>query len=132
MPPASDSPVAALYQAAEAVRHQLRLTAFDASAVQRLADFIEEQRTIIKPAEREGVITALGCFLGQCLIDTYRGEWAAGVDGTTGIGINGNTFFNPFYRVAQQLVHGLPESVAVFFAQVPERLRVAAARKNWI
>lgn len=130
--PEAESPLASLHRAAEAVRQQLRLNAYDAAAVERLAAFIEEQRATIKPGEREGVITALGCFLGQCLVHTYQGEWAAGLDNTTGVGIGGKSFFNPFYRVSQQLAHGLPESVAVFFAQVPTHLQAAQRRKNWI
>jgi len=130
--PEAESPLASLFRAAEAVRQQLRLNAYDASSVERLAAFIEEQRPAIKPAEQEGVVTALGCFLGQCLVDTYKGEWAAGLDNTTGVGIGGKSFFNPFYRIAQQLAHGQPESVAVFFAQVPTYLQAAQRRNNWI
>jgi len=128
----SESPLASLQRAAEAVRQQLHLNTFDAYAVQRLADFIETLRLIIKPAEQEGVVTALGCFLGQCLIQAYRGEWATGADSTTGVGINGNTFFNPFHHVAQQFAHGLPESVVTSFERIPERLQAASGRKNWI
>ncbi|TGE23399.1 hypothetical protein [Hymenobacter metallicola] len=129
---ASENPLIPLRKAAEAVRQQLQANAFDAAAVQRLDAFIEEQRGNIKDAEREGVISALGCFLGQCLVTTYQGEWALGPDKTTGVGIANKHFFNPFYRVSQQLAHGQKESVAVFFAGIPERLAVEPRRKNWI
>ncbi|MDU0370512.1 hypothetical protein ACFPAF_08925 [Hymenobacter endophyticus] len=127
-----ENPVAALVTAAEAVRQQLRVNAFDAAAVQRLAELIEEQRPTIKEAERQGVITALGCFLGQCMVEVYQGEWATGRDGTTGVGINGVNFFNPFFRVSEQLTKGLDQSVATFFASVPERLAAQPSRKTWI
>ncbi|MCB2379912.1 hypothetical protein LGH70_20115 [Hymenobacter sp. BT635] len=128
----SENPIIPLQKAAEAVRRQLQVNAFDAAAVQRLAEFIDAQRTNIKDAEREGVISALGCFLGQCLVSTYQGEWALGPDKTTGVGIAGKHFFNPFYRVSQQLAHGQKESVAVFFAGIPERVATEPRRKNWI
>ncbi|SNR67740.1 MULTISPECIES: hypothetical protein [Hymenobacter] len=128
----SESPLAALRTAAESVRQQLQVNAFDAFAVQRLAEFIEGQRASIKAPEEEGVIMGLGCFLGQCLVDTYGGTWAKGPDGTTGIGINRTTFFNPFYRVAQHLRRGESESVVTFFAQIPDRLAATPTRKNWI
>ena len=128
----SENPLIALRRAAEAVRQQLQVNEFDAAGVQRLDSFIDEQRASIKDAEREGVISALGCFLGQCLVSTYQGEWALGPDKTTGVGIAGQHFFNPFYRVSQQLAHGQKESVAVFFAGIPERLAVVPRRKNWI
>ena len=90
------NPVAALVAAAEAVRQQLHVNQYDAAAVQLLAEFIEAQRTTVKEADRQGVITALGCFLGQCLVTEYGGEWAKGPDGSTGVGLNGTSFFNPF------------------------------------
>lgn len=128
----SENPLIALRKAAEAVRQQLQVNEFDTAGVQRLDSFINEQRATIKDAEREGVISALGCFLGQCLVSAYQGEWALGPDKTTGVGIAGQHFFNPFYRVSQQLAHGQKESVAVFFAGIPERLAVVPRRKNWI
>ncbi|MCR5887219.1 hypothetical protein LRS06_05380 [Hymenobacter sp. J193] len=128
----SESPLAALHAAAEAVRQQLQVNAFDAPAVQRLTDFIEAQRATIQPAEREGVVMALGCFLGQCLVDTYQGEWAAGPDGSTGVGLAGKLFFNPFYLVSEQLTKGREQSVAGFFAGIPARLATTGQRKSWI
>ncbi|TGE14338.1 hypothetical protein [Hymenobacter elongatus] len=127
-----ESPIASLQAAAEAVRQQLQVNAFDAAAVQRLATLIEAQRPAIGEADREGVISALGCFLGQCLVATYQGEWAVGPDKTTGVGIAGTHFFNPFFRISQQLAHGLTESVADFFASIPDRLASEPRRKNWI
>lgn len=128
----TESPLTALHQAAEAVRQQLQVNAFDAAAVQRLADFIEAQRPSLKPEDRQGVITALGCFLGECMVQTFGGQWAAGPDGSTGVGIDGQHFFNPFYRIEQQLTHGLQESVAAFFASVPNRMAEKVQRKSWI
>jgi hypothetical protein len=132
MPDATPNPLASLTAAAEAVRQQLQVNAFDAAAVERLAEFIEGQRPTLKAADRQGVVMALGCFLGQCLVQTYGGTWAQGPDGTTGVGINQTSFFNPFYRISQQLDKGQPESVAAFFASIPERLAAAPRRKNWI
>jgi hypothetical protein len=129
-----DSPeVIALQAAAEQVRTQLNLPAFDTEAVTHLDHFIEVQRGQLAAAEREGVVTALGCFLGQCLVQVYRGEWAAGPDGTTGVGLANRFFFNPFQLVNTQLNEGEKASVAAFFASVPRRLATPpAARKGWI
>ena len=124
---------AALLAAAEQVREQLGLPAFDAAAVQQLAFFIEAQRGKIAPAQREGVVAGFGCFLGECLVRTYGGEWAAGRDGSTGVGIAGKLFFNPFYLVNQQLDKGLEASVAHFFESVTGRLAtLAGSRTRWI
>ena len=118
----SDSPLAQLRAAAESVRQQLQLSAYDAAAVQQLAKIIEAQRRGITPATRQGIIISLGAFLGQCLVESFQGQWAAGPDGTTGVGIRGQLFFNPFYRVAQQLEHGVAASVADFYAALAGRL----------
>lgn len=128
----SESPLASLRAAAEAVRQQLQVNAFDAPAVQRLSDLIEVQRPAIQPADREGVVMALGCFLGQCMVDTYQGEWAAGPDGSTGVGLAGRLFFNPFFLVSEQLKKGLEQSVSTFFASIPQRLEAPQQRKSWI
>lgn len=131
--PDNSPETAALQEAAEQVRQQLSLPAYNAAAVEELARFIEAQRASLPPAEREGFVMALGCFLGECLVRTYRAEWAAGPDGSTGIGLAARLFFNPFYLVNQQLNKGLVASVAGFFGSVPGRLVAAGSgRKQWI
>ena len=133
MPEDNSSPIEALLTAAERVRQELRLTAFDAEGVAHLANFIQAQRGQLGPAEQPGVVMALGCFLGQCLVQAYRGEWGTGRDGTTGVGLGGRFFFNPFQLVDAHLNEGESASVAAFFASVPGRLKaVPAVRKGWI
>ena len=133
MADATSAPLDAIQAAAEQVRAQLKLKAFDAEGVAHLANFIDAQRGALPPAERQGVIMALGCFLGHCLVQVYRGEWGTGRDGTTGVGLAGRFFFNPFHLVDAQLNEGESASVAAFFASVPARLKTPpAARKAWI
>ena len=122
----------ALTTAAEQVRQQLRLPGYGGEAVVHLSHTIDAQRNLA-PAERTDFITAVGCYLGECLVRTYQGEWAAGPDGTTGVGIAGQLFFNPFFLVKEQLDKGSTASVAGFFASVPWRLTDRqAARKDKI
>lgn len=123
--------VTALQAAAEQVRQQLGLPAYNEAAVRELARFIAVQRAELAPnsPDREGIVTALGCFLGQCLVHTYHAEWAAGTDGSTGVGLANQLFFNPFYLVHQQLNNGEAASVAVFFRSVPQRLAAAGAAR---
>ena len=131
--PENSPQVIALQAAAEQVRQQLQLAAYDAAAVRELDHFIEAQRTILSEAERTGVVSALGCFLGECLVRTYGAEWAAGPDGTTGVGLANRFFFNPFHLVNTQLNEGQSASVAAFFGSVPARLAAPKpARKGWI
>lgn len=127
------NPLDSIQAAAEQVRAQLKLKAFDAEGVAHLANFIQAQRGELVAADRPGFIMALGCFLGHCLVQVYRGEWGTGRDGTTGIGLAGRYFFNPFHLVDAQLNEGESASVAAFFASVPSRLKAPpAVRKAWI
>ncbi|GAA3982081.1 hypothetical protein [Hymenobacter antarcticus] len=127
------TPLDSINIAAEQVREQLKLRAFDAEGVAHLANFIQAQRGVLAAAERPGVVMALGCYLGQCLVQVYRGEWGTGRDNTTGVGLAGRFFFNPFHLVDAQLNEGESASVAAFFASVPARLQTPpAARKAWI
>jgi hypothetical protein len=122
-----------LTTAAEQVRQQLQLPGYSGEALAHLSHLIDAQRKALAPAERADFITAVGCYLGECLVRTYQGEWAAGPDGTTGVGIAGQLFFNPFFLVKEQLDKGSTASVAVFFASVPWRLAERqAARKDKI
>lgn len=121
----------ALTAAAEQVRQQLQLAGFAGADVPHLSHLIDAQRRTLAPAERADFVTALGCYLGECLVRTYQGEWAAGPDGTTGVGIAGKLFFNPFYLVKEQLDKGSTASVAAFFASVPWRVAgLGAAHKR--
>ena len=130
---AQPTPLDSIAAAAEQVRRQLQLNAYDAEAVAHLANFVQAQRGQLGAAERPGVVLALGCFLGQCLVQAYGAEWATGKDGTTGVGLGGRFFFNPFYLVDAQLNEGESASVAAFFASIPQRLKTPpAARKAWI
>ncbi|MBD2721567.1 hypothetical protein [Hymenobacter armeniacus] len=133
MPESSPTPLESIELAAEQVRQQLNLPAFDAEAVAHLDHFITAQRGVLPAAEREGVVMALGCFLGQCLVRVYHGEWGTGKDGSTGVGMAGRFFFNPFQLVNSQLNEGESASVAAFFASVPARLKAPVpVRKGWI
>ena len=116
MPDINPTPLESIEVAAQQVREQLNLNAFDAESVAHLDHFIEAQRGQLSDAERPGVIMALGCFLGQCLVQAFRGEWGTGRDGTTGVGLASRFFFNPFYLVSAQLNEGESASVAAFFA----------------
>ncbi|MCC3158102.1 hypothetical protein LJ737_12710 [Hymenobacter sp. 15J16-1T3B] len=127
-----EHPLAHLQQAAEAVRQQLQVDDFNEAGVQRLAAFIEEQRPLLSRDNVQGVVLALGAFLGQCLVQAYQGEWASGPDGTTGVGFLGTRFFNPFYRVMLQFDNGLQDSVADFYASIPARLAEPPPKRSWI
>jgi hypothetical protein len=120
----------ALTTTAEDVRQQLSLAGYGSEEIAHLSRVIDAQRRSLAPAEREGFCTAVGCYLGECLVRAYHGEWAAGPDGSTGVGIAGQLFFNPFFLVKEQLDKGTTASVAAFFASVPWRLAERSAAQK--
>ena len=123
-----------LRSAAEAVRQNLNIPSFDEVAVSTLTEFIDRERTSIEHEAMPGVVNALGCFLGECIIRSFGGHWHRDASGLVGVQIAGCTFINPFSYVERQLVHGAVESVMVFFHSVPTRLAAAAVprRRTWI
>lgn len=123
-----------LRSAAEAVRQNLNLPSFDESAVGRLGEFIDRERSTINHEARPGVVNALGCFLGECIIRSFGGYWHRDASGLVGVQVAGSTFINPFSYVERQLVQGAAESVMVLFRSVPSRLAAAATprRRTWI
>ena len=123
-----------LQSAAEAVRQNLNLNSFDESAVSRLGEFIDRERPNVNYEARPGVVNALGCFLGECIIRSFGGHWHRDASGLVGVQVAGCTFINPFSYVERQLVHGAVESVIVLFHSVPTRLAAAAVprRRTWI
>ena len=130
---ADQNPPDALLAAAEQVREQLGLPAFDADAVMRPSEFVEAHRNGLPNEQRDGLVASLGCFLGQCLAVVYGGEWAKNADGETGVKLKNQLFFNPFYLVNRQLNEGESASVAAFFASVPRRLATPPpGRSAWI
>ncbi|WP_375416519.1 hypothetical protein [uncultured Hymenobacter sp.] len=125
-------PAAELAAAAEIVRQQLRVPAYNLAAVAELARFVAVERRELRPKteQHQAVVTALGCFLGECLVQTYGAEWAAGPGGATGVGLAGQLFFNPFYLVERHLNQGEEASVLAFFQSVPARLAARAAPRK--
>ncbi|ALD21659.1 hypothetical protein [Hymenobacter sp. DG25A] len=120
-----------LRAAAEDVRQNLNFSSFDEPAVRELAKFIEEQRTTVPEDEQPGVINALGCFLGECIIRTFGGYWHRELNGLVGVRLQGRGLINPFVSVERHLLYGVADAVVSVFreaAVVPETTR----RRTWI
>jgi hypothetical protein len=53
---------------------------FDEAGVTWLDGYIQHQHEQGNPANREGLVSTLGSYLGECIIQSYEGAWAQ-VDG---------------------------------------------------
>jgi hypothetical protein len=67
---------------------------------------------------RDKLISALGSFLGECLVRTCGGSWKRR-DGAWGIAFDEEHFVQPFAAVAAQLESGRARGIGNFFDLVP-------------
>ncbi|MBC6988149.1 hypothetical protein [Hymenobacter sp. BT491] len=100
-----------------------------------LAEFIEKERVNASPADRAAVINALGCFLGECIVRSFGGQWNRDTAGVVGVQLGAGTFINPFWYVERQWLYKLSDVITGLYASIP--LRVAGGeeprrRRTWI
>jgi hypothetical protein len=111
---------------AELVIQQLRPLSFDgfgynAESVAWLEGYIERLRqsgTFETEETREGLVSVLGSFLGECIVRCYGGSWTQ-QDGLWCVGFGkGNAAF-PFAKVSKQMRNGLDDGIGGFFRTIP-------------
>lgn len=91
---------------------------FDCEGVEWLDGYIQRQHEFGNPENHEALANTLGSFFGECIINTYGGDWTHTEYGW-GIGFdNGNAAF-PFAKVAKQLENGANDSVLGMFNSIP-------------
>jgi hypothetical protein len=91
---------------------------FDEAAVRWLNGYIQRQHEQGNPANRDGLVSTLGSFLGECIAQTYDGEWRE-VDGMLAVAFDERNAVFPFNKVAKQLENGAEDSVLSFFITIP-------------
>jgi hypothetical protein len=92
--------------------------AFDVQAVRWLDGYIQRQFEVGDPSRRDGLVSTLGSFLGECIIRSFGGEWAL-ADGSWCIRFDETNAAFPFAKVAKQLENGSVDSVLSFFTLIP-------------
>lgn len=92
---------------------------FDSPSVQLLEQFIESQRA--QSFEIKTSLTqTLGCFLGECIIQTYGGSWQYDDHGHLGVYFDPDNAVFPLERVREQFEQGLDASVYRFYTLIPQ------------
>ena len=97
-------------------KHSGHEVGFDRSGVQWLNSFIQqlhEEGTL--PSEE--LVSALGSYLGECIIACFGGQWSQ-VNGVWCVKFDDRNVAYPFAKVAKQLEHGSEDSVLGFFDAV--------------
>lgn len=92
--------------------------AYDERSVEWLDGFIERQRERMSPDEAVNISQMLGCFLGECIIENFGGEWQQTEHGLGVIFSDGNAGF-PLNKVEKQFKNGAEDSVLSFYQTIP-------------
>ena len=106
---------------------------FDDRSVAYLDRFIEQHRAGLAKVDRDALALGYGCFLGECILQNYGGQWDR-VDGQWSIRLNGGAVVRPFVKVAKQLSSGASgrDSIHRFYRAIPSLmgLRFEPARSE--
>jgi len=91
---------------------------YDEPGVRWLDEYIQRQHESGDSANREGLVSTLGSFLGECITGSFGGHWAE-VEGTWAVYFDDCNCAYPFAKVAKQLENGQEDSVLSFFSAIP-------------
>jgi hypothetical protein len=95
---------------------------YDEAGVQWLDGYIQRQHEQGNPANRSGLVSTLGSYLGECIIRSFGGAWAE-LDGSWCVKFDERNAACPFAKVGKQLEHGAEDSVLSFFSAIPVLFR---------
>ena len=111
---------------ADTVKRKFELN-YDADSVKYLEDFIERCKTEFPKNKWGGLISSLGAFLGQCIIENYGGQWEKDEDGQVCVSFDKDNKVYPFAKVSKQFEYGLGDSIYSFFTVIPLVFKI----KQW-
>ena len=114
---------------AETVRKTLKLK-YDEQSVKFIEEFIEKNKNSFEKEEWDGIINGLGCFIGQCIINNFGGQWEVEKEtGSVAVRFSDNNKAYPLTKVSKQFHNGLEDSVTSFYRHVPILFNVR--KKPW-
>jgi hypothetical protein len=95
----------------------------DRTGAEWLDWFVQSRSEALDDKTRAGLIELVGCFLGECIIHEYGGEWAD-QDGRRCVRINAPGAIDPFWMAETCLRYRTVYTVSVLFASVREIAQV--------
>jgi hypothetical protein len=108
---------------------------YDEDGVRWLDQYINGQRESATQELKDRLPNTLGAYLGECIRNTYGGEWVQDEMGW-GMRINEKLTVYPFSKVRKQLSNPEGDSVLALFMTIPALLQrtskpTAVAKKPW-
>ncbi len=89
--------------------------AYDLEGVRWLDGFIDGQRNEATEEVKRKLSTTLGSYLGECIRQTYGGDWVQDAEYGLSVRITGGLSVFPFNKVQMQLAAGEGDSVLDLF-----------------
>lgn len=89
------------------------------SGVRWLDEYINRQRDAAAPNVKERLPSTLGTFRGECVRQSFGGEWLQDPEVGWAVRINEKLTVYPFNKVRKQLSNAEGDSVLSFFSTIP-------------
>ena len=96
--------------------------AYDEAGVRWLDQYINSQRESAAPDVKERLPSTLGSYLGECVRQSFGGEWVQDPEAGWAVRVNDKLTVYPFNKVRKQLSNAEGDSVSSFFATIPALL----------
>ena len=104
---------------AESFRAKLNLQ-YNAQSVKFIEEYIEQRKGSIHRMQKKSFIDSIGAFLGQCIIETYGGEWTYDEKNKVNcVAITDVQLVYPIGKVMKQFENGLEDSVYSLYNVIP-------------
>ena len=91
---------------------------FDQSGVEWLDGYVNRQRENGAADNADGLVSTLGSFYGECIVQTYGGEWHQDASGWC-VRFDEENAAYPFAKLQKQLENGPEDSVLSMFELIP-------------
>jgi hypothetical protein len=92
---------------------------YDEAGVRWLDGYIDRQRENGDPQVKERLLNTLGSYLGECVRQTFGGDWVQDPNYGWAVKVNEKLSVFPFAKVRKQLNSADGESVLAFFRAIP-------------
>lgn len=99
---------------------------YDEAGVRWLDKYIDGQRAHASADVKAKLPNTLGSFLGECIRQTYGGDWMEDSECGWQIKINNSVSVFPFNKVTKQLANEDGDSVLGLFTAIPAMLELAS------